>query len=191
MMNKIWSIILIASIIYAFINGSIASLEAAITASSTKAVEFVFGFCGIMALWSGLMEIAEETGLIKKLSLFLLPLTKLLFPSQKDSDILSTMIMSFMANIFGAGNSSTVFALKAMEKLDRQNNNSIIASSDMCMFAVVNMGFAPIFPLMTLQIRNELGSSEPYSIILPSIITAFITIIVSAASCRFFERRSR
>lgn len=189
MMNYIWAVILLASILYALATGNLASLGDALTESAGEAVEFVFGICGIMAMWSGLMEIAERTGLINKFSKMLMPFTKLLFPKQKNPETLSSIIMSFMSNIFGAGNSSTVFALRTMEKLDADNHNSPIASNDMCTFAVVNMAFAPIFPVMTVQIRSSLGSCDPYSVVLPSLITAVITVIVSVIACKFFERR--
>ncbi len=191
MMNYIWAIILLSSILYAFFTGNLAALSDALTESSASAVEFVFGLCGIMAMWSGLMEIAERTGLINSLSKLLLPFTKLLFPRQKDPETLSSIIMSFMANIFGAGNSSTVFALRTMEKLDNENHKSSVASNDMCTFAVVNMAFAPIFPVMAIQIRTDAGSADPYSIVVPSIITAAVTIAVSIIACKYFERRSK
>ncbi|MEE0517224.1 MAG: nucleoside recognition domain-containing protein, partial [Anaerovoracaceae bacterium] len=112
MMNYIWSVILLASILYALVTGNLTSLGNALTESAGEAVEFVFALCGIMAMWSGLMEIAERTGLINSFSKMLLPFTKLLFPDQKNPETLSSIIMSFMSNIFGAGNSSTVFALR-------------------------------------------------------------------------------
>ncbi len=189
MLNQIWSFILILSILYAFCSGNITQLDQAFIASSGKAVEFIIGLLGIMAMWSGLMEIAEKTKLIDKLACILIPFTKLLFPNQKDKDTLSSIVMSFMSNIFGAGNSSTVFALRTMEKLDIQNNKSKLASNDMCMFAVVNMAFAPLFPIMTLQIRIATGSSQPYATVIPAIITAFITILVSILACKYFERK--
>ena len=157
--------------------------------SSQGAVSFILSLAGIMAMWSGLMKIAEETGLINKLSRLLLPFTTMLFPRQKDPETLSYIIMSFMSNIFGAGNSSTVFALRTMEKLDAQNGHRESASNDMCTFAVVNMAFAPLIPVVTIQMREELGSSDPYSIVLPSIITAIVTIIVSVIVCKILERK--
>lgn len=190
MMNYLWAFILLSSIFYAFFSGNVSQLENALTESSTKAVEFVLSFCGIMAMWSGLMEIAESSGLINKISKVLLPFTKLLFPKQKDPEIISAIIMSFMSNIFGAGNSSTVFALKTMEKLDTQNGHRNFASNDMCTFAVVNMAFAPIFPLMTIEVRNAAGSVDPYSTILPSLITSIITIFASVLVCKYYERKA-
>lgn len=189
MMNYIWSTILIFSIIYAFFSGNTQNLSTAFTESSAIAVEFVLSFCGVMAMWSGLMEIAHKTGLIHNFSKVLMPITNLIFPSQKDPEILSAIIMSFMSNIFGAGNSSTVFALKTMELLDKQNQSSPIASNDMCMFAVVNMAIAPFFPIMAIQIRTSLGAIDPYSTVIPSLITSLVTIIISILVCKYYERK--
>lgn len=189
MMNYIWAIIFLASFGYACISGNLTAFGSALMESSQGAVSFILSLAGIMAMWSGLMKIAEETGLINKLSRLLLPFTTMLFPRQKDPETLSYIIMSFMSNIFGAGNSSTVFALRTMEKLDAQNGHRESASNDMCTFAVVNMAFAPLIPIVTIQMREELGSSDPYSIVLPSLITAVVTIIVSVIVCKILERK--
>ncbi len=189
MMNYIWAIIFLASFGYACISGNLTAFGSALMESSQGAVSFILSLAGIMAMWSGLMKIAEETGLINKLSRLLLPFTTMLFPRQKDAETLSYIIMSFMSNIFGAGNSSTVFALRTMEKLDAQNGHRESASNDMCTFAVVNMAFAPLIPVVTIQMREELGSSDPYSIVLPSLITAVVTIIVSVIVCKILERK--
>lgn len=189
MMNYIWAIIFLASFGYACISGNLTAFGSALMESSQGAVSFILSLAGIMAMWSGLMKIAEETGLINKLSRLLLPFTSLLFPKQKDPETLSYIIMSFMSNIFGAGNSSTVFALRTMEKLDEQNSHRESASNDMCTFAVVNMAFAPLIPVVTIQMREDLGSSDPYSIVLPSIITAAVTILVSVFVCKILERK--
>ena len=189
MMNYIWSGLFLVSFFYAVCRGSLPAFGSAIVESSQSAVTFVIGLTGIMAMWSGLMEVAERTGLIRGLARLLMPFTRLLFPGQKDSETLSCIIMSFMANIFGAGNSSTVFALRAMERLDAQNNHASSASNDMCTFAVVNMAFAPLVPVVTIQIREDLGSDAPYSIVLPAIITASMTVLISIAICKLMERR--
>ena len=189
MMNYIWAILFLASFVYACFAGNLSAFGAALMESSQNAVTFILSLAGIMAMWSGLMKIAEKTGLINKLSKVLLPFTSLLFPKQKDPETLSYIIMSFMSNIFGAGNSSTVFALRAMERLDAQNNHASSASNDMCTFAVVNMAFAPLVPVVTIQIREDLGSDAPYSIVLPAIITASMTVLISIAICKLMERR--
>ncbi len=188
-MNYIWAIIFLASFTYACFAGNLNVFGSALMESSQNAVTFILSLAGIMAMWSGLMKIAEKTGMINKFSKLLLPFTSLLFPRQKDPETLSYIIMSFMSNIFGAGNSSTVFALRTMEKLDAQNSHRETASNDMCTFAVVNMAFAPLIPIVTIQMREEMGSADPYSVVLPSLVTAAATIIVSVIVCKILERR--
>lgn len=190
MMNYIWACILLASLTYSAFTGRLGAFGQAMMNSSTEAVTFIISLAGVMAMWSGLMEIAEKTGLINKISKVFTPLTRLLFPGQKDPDTLSCIVMSFMSNIFGTGNSSTVFALRTMEKLDAQNHYGDTASNDMCTFAVVNMAFAPIVPIVTIQLREDLGSADPYSIVLPCLISSVATVVVSVIVCKALERRS-
>ena len=189
MMNYIWACILLVSLAYSALTGRLGAFAQAMMNSSSDAVTFIISLAGVIAMWSGLMEIAEKTGLIKKISKVLIPLTALLFPGQRDPETISCIIMSFMSNIFGTGNSSTVFALRTMEKLDAQNHFGDTASNDMCTFAVVNMAFAPVVPVVTIQLREELGSSDPYSIVLPCLIASAATVIVSVAACKIMERR--
>lgn len=188
-MNYIWALIFLASFAYACFSGNLSVFGSALMESSQNAVTFILSLSGIMAMWSGLMKIAEKSGMINKFSGLLLPFTSLLFPRQKDPETLSYIIMSFMSNIFGAGNSSTVFALRTMERLDAQNDHREAASNDMCTFAVVNMAFAPLIPVVTIQMREEMGSNDPYSVVLPSLVTAIATIIVSVIVCKLLERR--
>lgn len=188
-MNYIWSAIFLSSFLYALLSGRLELFSQTLTESASSSVEFLLGLIGIIALWSGLMEIAERTGLIQRMSRILLPLTTYLFPEVKNPDTISSIVMSFMSNIFGAGNSSTVFALRTMEKLDEDNHRSPIASNAMCTFAVVNMAFAPIFPMVVLNLRMELGSNAPYSIVLPALITSLLTVLVSILACKILERR--
>ena len=118
MMNYIWGFMLLIGILFALANNSAAGFTDGLMSSCTDAVEFIISLAGVMAVWSGLMKIAERSGLIT---------------------VISLMIMSFMANIFGAGNSATVFSLKAMEMMDEENGHSAAASNTMCMFIALSM----------------------------------------------------
>ena len=190
MMNYIWSGIFLSSFLYAALCGNISAFGTAIVESSQSAVTFVIGLAGIMAMWSGLMEVAERTGLIHSLARLLMPFTRLLFPKQKDPETLSCIIMSFMANIFGAGNSATVFSLKAMERLDAENNYSPRASNAMCMFLALSMSMIQLIPITVIKVRSDLGSASPDDIILPSIAAGLISMAVSVWICKLFERKS-
>ena len=190
MMNYIWGSMLLIGIVFSILNGRTAEFTDGLMNSCTEAVEFIIALSGIMAVWSGLMKIAEESGLIARISNAAKPLMSFLFPDEKNDRTIAMMIMSFMANIFGAGNSATIFSLKAMELLDEENLNSPYASNAMCMFVSLTMSMIQLIPITVIKIRSDLGSASPEDIILPSIAAGLISMIVSAAACRLIERKS-
>lgn len=190
MMNYIWGGMLLLGISFAAISNKLSEFTNGLMNSCTDAVEFIISLAGIMAVWSGLMKIAEESGLINKISNLFQPILHYLFPYVKNQQTIAMMLMSFVANIFGAGNSATVFSLKAMELLDGENNHSPNASNSMCMFVALTMSMIQLVPITVIKIRSDLGSSAPEDIILPSIISGLISMIISVWVCKFYERKS-
>lgn len=190
MMNYIWGFMLIFGIIFSIINGKTSEFTDSFMNSSTEAVEFIISLSGIMAAWSGLMKIAEESGLIKKIARALNPIIKYLFPEERNSRTIAMIVMSFMANIFGAGNSATVFSIKAMKLLDEDNGFNCYASNSMCMFTALSMSMIQLVPVAVIKIRSDLGSVSPGDIILPSIIAGIISMAASVIVCRAFERKN-
>ena len=190
MMNYIWGFMLLLGIFFAVLNGSASEFTDGLMSSCTEAVEFILTLAGIMAVWSGLMRIAEESRLIEKISHTVRPLMKYLFPHEKNDRTIAMMIMSFMANIFGAGNSATIFSLRAMELLDAENGHSRYASNAMCMFIALTMSMIQLVPVTVIKIRSDLGSASPEDIIIPSIIAGFVSMIVSVWICKLFERKN-
>jgi spore maturation protein A len=97
--------------------------------------------------------------------------------------------MSFITNIFGAGNSATIFSLKAMERLDIENNHSIYASNEMCMFVTTTTAMVQLVPVTIIKIRNDLGSADAGNIIIPSICSGLISLIIPVFICKLYERK--
>ncbi len=190
-MNYIWAGMLLLGIVFSIINNRPDLFTQALMESCTDAVQFMIGLTGIIAVWCGLMSIAKESGLIDKIAVKATPAMKFLFPQEKNKDTLVMMLMSFTANVFGAGNSATVFSLKAMEMLDRENGGSPVASDTMCMFMAVSMSMIQLVPITIIKIRNDLGSQNPSDIIMPSIIVGLIAMAASIAACKYFEARER
>ena len=191
MMNYIWAGMIFAGVLFSIINGTLGDFTSGLMESCTKAVQFVIGLAGIMAVWSGIMNIAEKTGLVGKAAGLALPFMRFLFPREKNHDTIAMMLMSFMTNIFGAGNSATVFSLKSMEMLDAQNGRGRVASNSMCMFVAVSMSMIQLVPITVIKIRSGLGSHDPGDIILPSIFAGLISMAASIAICKIYERKSR
>lgn len=191
MMNYIWAIMLVLGIAFAAAKGELAAFSDGILVSSTEALYFVIGLAGIMAVWSGLMNIAKQSGLMDAFSRLVRPFMSFLFPNEKNQETLAMMIMSFTANIFGAGNSATVFSIKSMVMLDVENNKREIASDAMCMFIAVSMSMVQLVPITVIKIRSDAGSINPGSIIVPSIIAGLVSMVASIVVCKYFERKGR
>ena len=195
-MNKIWFVMLALGFICYAAGGSSSgegfeNFTQGMLQSCEEAVYFVIGLVGIMGLWSGFMNIARGSGLIHALAEKSRGLMRHLFPEEKNEDMLRMMLMGFTANIFGAGNSATVFSLQAMKMLDEENGKSRIASNEMCMFAAVNMSMLQLVPITVIQIRANAGSSAPEDIILPSVISGLAATAASVLVCKYYERRDR
>lgn len=195
-MNKIWFVMLALGFICYAAGGSSSgegfeNFTQGMLQSCEEAVYFVIGLVGIMGLWSGFMNIARGSGLIHALAEKSRGLMRHLFPEEKNEDTLMMMLMGFTANIFGAGNSATVFSLQAMKMLDEENGKSRIASNEMCMFAAVNMSMLQLVPITVIQIRANAGSSAPEDIILPSVISGLAATAASVLVCKYYERRDR
>ncbi len=171
--------------------GRFSDLTQGMLLSCEEAVYFVLGLTGIMGLWSGFMNIARGAGLIHALAVRSRRLMKLLFPREKNEETLMMMLMGFTANIFGAGNSATVFSLQAMKMLDEENGGRREASDEMCMFAAVNMSMLQLVPVTVIQIRASAGSQSAEDIIIPSVIAGLAATVLSAAVCKYFEKRDR
>ncbi len=165
--------------------------KAAIDYAST-AVNISLGLIGIMALWLGLMKIAEEAGLIRKISVLIKPLTKFLFPEvPPEHPAIGSIIMNISANMLGLGNAATPFGLKAMEELDTLNKNKGTATNAMCMFLAINTAGLTLIPATAIAVRAAAGSSEPAIIIGTSFFGALCATIAGITTAKIFEYSSK
>lgn len=191
-MNKVWMLMILAGILsygehmWGAENpaGEASGFMEGLLGSCEEAVYFVIGLAGIMGLWSGFMNIARGSGLMEVVAEKSRCIMGFLFPGEKDTDTLMLMLMGFTANIFGAGNSATVFSLQAMKRLDEENGHRPEASDEMCMFAAVNMSMLQLVPITVIQIRASAGSADPADIILPSILAGAASTAASIAVCK-------
>jgi len=152
--------------------------EAAIKAAGTG-VEIAIGLIGVMALWLGIMKIAEASGMVKIIARAVKPVTRRLFPTiPEDHPSISAMIMNIAANMLGLGNAATPLGLKAMEELQKLNKTKDTASNDMITFLVINTSAITLIPASAIAIRASLGSANPQQIIIPAIIGATVATIV-------------
>jgi spore maturation protein A len=162
--------------------------SAALEAANTG-VEIAIGLIGVMALWLGVMKIAEEAGLTKVLARIVRPITSWLFPKiPSDHPAIGAMIMNIAANMLGLSNAATPLGLKAMEELDKLNPNKGEATDDMCTFLVLNTSAITLIPATAIAIRASLGSQNPQMIIVPSILAATCATIVGVTTVKLIQR---
>jgi spore maturation protein SpmA len=154
-----------------------------------KAVNIAIGLIGIMALWLGIMKIAEQAGLISIIAKSVKPITKFLFPDvPHDHPAMGSMIMNISANMLGLGNAATPFGLKAMEELEKLNPEKGTATNAMCTFLAVNTAGLTLIPATAIAIRAAAGSSDPTIIIGTSIFGATCATIVGILSAKILEK---
>lgn len=115
---------IIISFIFAIFTGKLSELNASIFTSTEEAVKLCISLLGTICLWNGIMQIANKTTIINKLTKFLNPIMRFLFPDIKqDSDVHKEISMNIIANILGLGNAATPLGIKAMKSLQKQNKD--------------------------------------------------------------------
>ena len=186
MINYIWGIMMILGTAFSIINGKGKETGLAAINSSKEAITLCIAMLGVMGLWMGIMEIAMRSGLIRKMSKLLDPLIKKLFPDiPKDSKAKEYIITNFIANFLGLGWAATPVGLKAMKELRKLNNNSEVASYDMCTFLIINISSLQLIPINIIAYRSQYGSVNPSSIIGMSMVATVISTIAGVVFAIF------
>ena len=179
MLNYLWSGMIIFSIIIAAFSGGIDAITQSALESSRGAVELAFKMSGVVAMWMGIMRIAEKAGIIEGLSKKMKPILNFLFPDIPDDHPAQKYIATNMiANFLGLGWAATPPGLKAMEALQKLNKDKDTASDAMCMFLIINISSVQVISINIISYRMAHGSANPTEIIGPSILaTAFSTLV--------------
>lgn len=156
------------------------------------AVEMAISLIGAMALWLGLMKIAEEAGTIEMLGRKLDPIMRKLFPEiPKGHPAQGAILMNLAANVLGLDNAATPLGIKAMKELQKLNNNSEEASNAMVMFLAINTSSVQILPVTMMAIMASQGSNNPTAIIIPTLIATTISTTVAIITCKILEKNKR
>lgn len=177
MLNILWPIFIIISIIYAIFSGNVEAINRSIFNSTESAVNLTLTLLGMTCLWSGIMEIASKTQIIEYLSKILKPLIKKLFSGVEEKSS-NNIIMNIIANMLGLGNAATPLGLKAMNELQKENRDKETLSDNMMMLIVLNTASLQIIPTTIIAIRSSLGSENPTNIIVPVWISTICAAIV-------------
>ncbi|MFH0883117.1 MAG: nucleoside recognition domain-containing protein [bacterium] len=188
-MNIVWFALIVLAVIVGAILGNMQAVTDAAMESAKTAVELAIGLIGVMALWLGLMRVAEQAGLVQQLAKLLRPILKRLFPEVPvDHPAMGSMVMNIAANMLGLGNSATALGLKAMKDLDDLNIEKESASNSMAIFLAINTSSVTIIPATVIAIRVSAGSTAPAEIIGPTIVATAVSTIVGIAAAKLYQR---
>ncbi|MHC8508893.1 MAG: nucleoside recognition domain-containing protein [Rhodospirillales bacterium] len=167
-----------------------AALGDAMIKSAGGAVELAIGLVGVMALFLGLMKVAEEGGLLRIVAKLLRPLMVRLFPAvPADHPAMGAMIMNMSANMLGLGNAATPFGIRAMQQLDTLNRVKGTATNAMILFLAINTSSVTLLPTGAVAMRAASGSQDPAGIVPTTLFATLCSTVVAITIAKILEAR--
>ena len=189
MLNYIWFGMMAIAVAAGIYNGKIDAVTEAAIDMAKVSVEIAIGLIGIMALWLGIMKIAEASGLIRIIARLLKPITIRLFPDvPADHPAIGSIVLNMSANILGLGNAATPLGLKAMEELQELNDKKDTATNAMVMFLAINTSSVQLILPATVVALMGATASE---IFITTILATTCSTIAAIVAVKFLERRKR
>ncbi len=192
MVNIIWAILIFIAIIYSLVTGNIEVINNGILTHATSGFNMIVQMMPLIILWTGIMKIAEDAGLLNIFAKVLNPILRRLFPSlDRDNKALGYIASNVAANMLGLGSAATPFGLKAMEEMQKVNDDKTRASEAMITFLVLNTGGVTLIPTTVIALRMMYGSVNPTDIIVTSILATSVSSISGLVLDYFIRRRVR
>ena len=192
MVSIIWASLIIIGIIYSLITGNTSLVNNEVLSSSALALEMFFSFFPVIVLWMGLMKIAENSGLLEKISYKFSSLLSHLFPTiPVGHPALGYIASNIIVNMMGLGSAATPFGLKAMEKLQELNSDKQVASDAMITFLVLNTSGVTLVPTGIIALRAMYGSADPSEIISTALMATVCSSIAGLTLDYFIRRYHR
>lgn len=189
MLNYIWFGMMFISVVVGIFTGNIDAVTEAAINMAKVAVEISIGLIGIMALWLGIMKIAEASGLIRIIARGLKPITVRLFPDvPEDHPAIGSIVLNMAANMLGLGNAATPLGLKAMEELQELNPKKDTATNSMVMFLAINTSSVQLIVPATVVALMGATASQ---IFLTTILATLTSTIAAIVAVKVLEKMKR
>ncbi|MFO7760590.1 MAG: nucleoside recognition domain-containing protein [Desulfobia sp.] len=188
--NIIWLGLVVIATVTAAYTGRMEAVTRASFDSAKDAVTLAIGLIGPMALWLGIMKVAEAGGLMRLIARGMRPVMTRLFPEvPAEHPAMSAMIMNMAANTLGLGNAATPMGIKAMQELDKISAEKETATNAMCLFLAINTSCITILPLGVITVRAAAGAAAPAGILIPSILATACSTLVAIAAAKLMAGR--
>lgn len=168
MINSVWLFLIFISVFAAAATGNIHIVTDTIFKSAGSAIEFCFGLAGAIAFWSGILKVAEYSGVTAMIAKLFQPILIKLFPKLRaNQKTLGLISLTIAANLLGLSNVATPIGLKTMEELQKINPEKERASDEICTFLVIILGGLSLLPTTLMAIRAQAGSHNPAIVLGP------------------------
>lgn len=192
MINYIWGSFIIIGIVFSFVTGNISGINNEIIGSGSKSLELFMSMFPLMIVWSGIMNICKDAGILDMLARGMRPLFKIIFPElDSDDEALSYIASNLTINMLGIHNASTPFGLKAMELLQKKNKDKQRATRSMITFLVLNTSGVTLIATDVIAVRSLYNSVNPTFILLPTIIITITNTVFALLFDRFLWKVCR
>jgi len=192
MVNKIWGSFIVIGLLYGFMTGKVDIMNQEIIECGSSSLELFFTMFPMIILWSGIMKIAQEAGILRFLSRLLQPFFSLIFPElKKDDPALQYIASNMTINMLGIHNASTPFGLKAMKCLQEENPHKDTASKSMITFLVLNTSGVTLIATDILSVRSSMGSMNPTDLLLITILATILNTTLALLMNAYLGRRER
>ena len=196
MLNFLWGGMILIAVVYGTLTGHVKEVGNAAIDSSKEAVELCITMLGVMALWTGMMKIAEAAGLTEKFRRAVRPALRFLFPDvPEDAKANDYIASNLLANILGLGWAATPFGLKAMAELQKLNlargGKKEVASRAMCTFLIINISSLQLIPVNIIAYRSQYGAVNPAEIVGPAIVATAVSTLAAVLCVKLTERKEK
>ena len=190
MLNGIWVGMVLVSLLYGAFSGRLDAVMEQAIASASEAVQVSLGLLGALALWCGVMKVLEQAGGVRVIGRVFRPILKGLFPKLKeDSPAMGAIVLNLSANLLGISNAATPLGIRAMEELQKANQNPREATNEMCLFVVLNTASVQLVPTTLIALRQAAGVENPFAITLPILVVSLLALVAGLLAVKLGEKR--
>ncbi|MFI0347659.1 MAG: nucleoside recognition domain-containing protein [Chthoniobacterales bacterium] len=190
MINYLWLALLLIGILSGVLTGNWDAITTAtFDACKTAIMTIALPLSGVMALWLGIMRLAEKSGILEKLATFLRPVLTKLFPEvPANHPAMGSIVMNVAANMLGLANAATPLGLRAMQDLQSLNRRPDTATNAMCTFLAINTSSVQLVPATAIGILAAAGAIHPSSIIGTAMVASTCSFVAAIVSAKLLQR---
>ena len=190
MLNYIWLALILLSVVLGGWNGHLKEItDGAFEGAKTAVMVIALPLVGAMAIWLGVMRLAERSGLVSVLARALRPIMRRLFPGvPPDHPAMGSMVMNIAANMLGLGNAATPLGLRAMGDLEKLNPQPGTATNAMCTFLAINTSSVQLIPATAIAVLAAKGSANPSAIVGTSLFATSCAAVAGVTAAKILEK---